>query len=97
LFGIGNVYLGSGEYRQSLQYYEQSLQILRTFGDPLGEGDILWTSALALDRLGDRPEAIDRAEAALKIYEAIESPHASKVRDQLAKWRGEDKASGEIG
>ena len=71
------------------------MQIAREIGDRLGEANALFNSALALDQLGDRPAAIARAEAALKIYEAIESPNASRVRDQLAKWRGEDKASGQ--
>lgn len=61
----------------------------------MGEANSLFSIALTLDQLGDRASAIARAEAALKIYESIESPYASEVRDQLAKWRGEDKASGQ--
>jgi len=43
---------------------------------------------LALDRLGERAQAIAHAETALKIYEQIEDPHAGMVRGQLAKWKG---------
>jgi hypothetical protein len=39
------------------------------------------------DVLGDRAQAIARAEAALRIYEAIEDPGAADVRAELAKWR----------
>jgi hypothetical protein len=42
--------------------------------------------ALALAKLGERKEAITHAEAALKIYETIESPDVEKVRKQLAEW-----------
>ena len=38
-------------------------------------------------KMGKRPEAIARAEAALRIYEQIESPDTEKVRTLLAAWR----------
>jgi hypothetical protein len=56
------------------------------------EASALFNSAQALNKLGDRSAAIVRAASALKIFEAIESPYASKVRDQLAEWRGEPNA-----
>ena len=94
---MGLAYNNLGEYRRAIEYHEQRLQITREIGDRLGEANSVWKGALALDQLGDRPAAIARAEAALKIFEAIESPAASKVRGWLAEWRGEDKAPGEIG
>jgi MinD-like ATPase involved in chromosome partitioning or flagellar assembly/tetratricopeptide (TPR) repeat protein len=95
LGNLGSAYYGLREYRRAIEYYEQRLQIAREIGDRQGEANALFNSAPALDQLGDRVAAIARAEAALKIYEAIEAPHAPKVRDQLAKWRGEDKAPGQ--
>ena len=44
--------------------------------------------SLALDKLGQRPEAIDHAKAALEIFEQIESPDAEKARQKLAEWQG---------
>jgi tetratricopeptide (TPR) repeat protein len=95
LCGLGLAYARFGEHRQAVEYLEQSLQIARTFGDRFGEATALFNSALAINQLGDRRAAVPRAEGALEIYDAIESPYASRVRDQLAKWRGEDKASGQ--
>jgi hypothetical protein len=46
-----------------------------------------------LDVLGDRRQAIDRAEAALQIREAIEDPNAAKVRAKLAEWRKAEAGS----
>jgi tetratricopeptide (TPR) repeat protein len=97
LGNLGLTYDSLGEPRRAVDYQEQSLEIFREIGDRLGEANALFNSALALDQLGDRGAAIARAEAALKIYEAIESPHAPKVRDELAKWRGEDQARGQGG
>jgi len=94
LGNLGAAYNNLGKYRRAIEYQEQSLQIAREIGDRPGEANALWNSALALDQLGDRPAAIVHAEAALEIYQAIESPYAAKTRDQLAKWRGGDKASG---
>ena len=47
----------------------------------------MYCSALASDKLGERVQAITRAEAALKILEAIEDPNAAKVRAKLGEWR----------
>ncbi|HMD86568.1 MAG TPA: hypothetical protein VKO18_17925 [Terriglobia bacterium] len=76
----------------SLIYKSQSCTlrqpaITREIGDRRGEGNALWNMSLALDKLGDRAQAIAHAEAALKIYEAIEDPNSAKVRAQLAQWR----------
>jgi len=95
LGNLGSAYYMLGEYRRAIEYYEQSLRIKGEIGDRLGEANSLFNIALVLDRLDDRSAAIARTEAALKIYEAIESPAAARARDQLAKWRGEDKASGQ--
>jgi tetratricopeptide (TPR) repeat protein len=94
LGNLGIAYRRLEEYRRAIEYQEQRLKIAREIGDRLGEGQALYNSALALDGMGDRPEAISRTEAALNIYEAIESPAAADARALLAKWRGEDKASG---
>ncbi|MBZ5628088.1 MAG: hypothetical protein LAO06_04395 [Acidobacteriia bacterium] len=64
---------------------------MREIGDRRGEGYSHWNMALALDKLGERAPAIARAEAALRIFEEIESPHAAKVRQQLAAWRNQQQ------
>ncbi len=69
-----------GETRRAIEYYEKALEIDREIGDRRGEGTDLWNLSLALDKLGDRAQAIALAEAALKIREQIEDPRADKVR-----------------
>jgi len=73
--------------RKAIEFHEQALVIVRELGDRRGEGNALWNSALALAQLGDRAQALARAAAALRIYEAIEDPNAAQVRAQLAQWR----------
>jgi tetratricopeptide (TPR) repeat protein len=89
LGNLGGAYYDLGEYRRAIGYLEQSLTIKHEIGDRMGEANSLYNSALALHQLGDRPAAILHAEAALEIYDALDSPYASGVRDQLAQWRGE--------
>jgi hypothetical protein len=43
--------------------------------------------AMALEKMGQRPEAIHRGEEALAILEAIEDPKAEMVRRKLDEWR----------
>ena len=77
-----------GEIRKAIDYYEQSLEIARKIEYRRGEGDALFNMSLALEKLGQRPEAIDHAKAALVIFEQIESPDAEKARQKLAEWQG---------
>ena len=67
-------------------------QIARETGDRRSEGNALWNMALALGQLEDRAQAMIHAEAALAIYEQIESPHADMVRNRLAEWKASDGA-----
>jgi len=89
LGNLGSAHFNLGEPGKSIEYYEQALVILRKIGDHISEGNALFNSALALDLLDNRTEAIARVEAALRIFEAIEAPTAAKVRAQLEKWRGQ--------
>ncbi|MCI0489661.1 MAG: tetratricopeptide repeat protein [Blastocatellia bacterium] len=86
---LGLAYRRLGEYRRAIEFHEQSLAIAREIGHRLGEGNALYNTSLALDKLGDRAEAIRLAEAALIIYESIEAPYAEVARNQLKEWRGE--------
>jgi tetratricopeptide (TPR) repeat protein len=84
LGNLGNRYADLGETTLALNSYNQQLSIARATGDPESEGNALWS--LALDKLGDRPQAITYAEAALKVYEQFEGPRVSQVRQQLSHW-----------
>jgi tetratricopeptide (TPR) repeat protein len=87
LGNLGLGYYALGEYRRAILFLKQRLVIAREIGDRLGEGDALYYSADTLDKLSNRDEAIRRLQAALAIYEQIESPRAEWARQQLAEWR----------
>jgi hypothetical protein len=60
----------------------------------MGEGNALWNSALALDGIGERAEAVRRAREALAIREAIGAKHlVEKTRAKLAAWGVADEGA----
>lgn len=89
LGSLGNAHADLGDARKAIEYCDLRLAIAREIGDRRGEGNALFNSALAHNSLGNRSEAIARAAAALAIYEAIESPHAARVRTALAELRAQ--------
>jgi len=97
LGNLGVAYLSLGRYYEANAYFEQSFVIATEIGDQRGRGYSLFNRAIILDREGNRDKAISLATASLDILQSLETPHATMVRDQLAEWRGEDKASGKIG
>ncbi|HXU38795.1 MAG TPA: tetratricopeptide repeat protein [Blastocatellia bacterium] len=87
---LGAVYDSLGDRSIARGYFTQHLAIARETGDQRGEGTALFNLSLSLNGLGDRAQAISHSEAALDIFEAIESPLAARVRDQLVKWLGQN-------
>ena len=89
LGNLGTAYFHLGELQRAIELYEQDLIITRELGDRHGEATVLFNIGLTLDELHARAKAIAHVEAALEIFEQIESPNAEKARAQLAEWRGE--------
>jgi tetratricopeptide (TPR) repeat protein len=90
LGNLGNAYAVLGETRRAIKFYGQQLAIAHEIGDRRGEGIALFNTGLALDKLGDRAQAMAHAEAALELFEHIESPYAAKVRAKIGRWRGQE-------
>ncbi len=87
LGAIGAMCAALGSDTQAVDYIEQHLAIACEIGDRSGEASASFNMALSLDSLDRRAEAIPLAEQALAIFEAIESPYAQQVRQQLTEWR----------
>ena len=86
LGNMGNAWAHLGEPRKAIEFYEQRLVIAREIGDRRGEGSSLFNSAGELKKMGDDGEALTRAQAALEIFIAIESPHAETAQKAIADW-----------
>ena len=91
LGNLGRAYDALGESSRAIEFYERQLLIAREIGHRRGEGIALWNMSLALNELGERDKAVAHAEAALKIFELIEHPSATEVREQLEEWRGQSE------
>jgi tetratricopeptide (TPR) repeat protein len=86
LNGLACAYIGLREYRRAVDYYERCLQIAQRIGQRHEEGEAHWGLSKLLDDLGDRPQAIKHAEAALRIKGDSGDKSADEVRAQLAAW-----------
>jgi len=93
LSNLGSAYYALGDARKAIEFYEEALVIDREIGDRRGEGNALWNMSLALNEMGNRVQAIECAKSALKVLEAIESPHTEKVKRKLHEW---EEASNQI-
>ena len=82
-----------GEARKAIEYYDQHLEIAREIGDRRGEGNALDNLGSIYAALGEVRQAIKLMEAALKIFEQIESPDIESPRKILAELRITDNGS----
>ncbi|HJR05737.1 MAG TPA: tetratricopeptide repeat protein [Pyrinomonadaceae bacterium] len=88
LGNLGMAYAQSGDTRRGIEFYKQHRDIAQEIGDRRGEGTAL-ANLGASYAVMDKPEiAIECMEAAVKIFEEIESPTANVVRGWLEKLRG---------
>ncbi|HEX8399477.1 MAG TPA: tetratricopeptide repeat protein [Pyrinomonadaceae bacterium] len=86
LGSLGSAYFRLGEYRKAIEYQEQSLQISREIGDRLGEGASLGNLGNAYFGLGDPKKACNLWGEAVTILEAIESPGADIIRQNIESY-----------
>jgi tetratricopeptide (TPR) repeat protein len=86
LGNLGNAYAALGEARKAIEFYEQSLVIKHEIGDRRGQGNTLFNMGLALYGLEEKDRAVGLVKQALAIFDAIESPAAERVRNQLGAW-----------
>jgi tetratricopeptide (TPR) repeat protein len=87
LISLGAAYIDLSETSHAVELFNQSLVIAREVGDRKTEGSALWNAAGALEALNNCAQAINYAEAALKIFELIEGPDVTRMRERLEEWR----------
>jgi len=71
LTGLGNSYLGIGEYEKAIEYYQQRLTLARNTRDPKGEAWALANIALAYKGMSNYNEAINCLQHSLEIVKKI--------------------------
>ncbi len=91
LGNLGSAYYTLGETSKAKNYYQKQFEITRGIGDKRGEGFALWGLAICYEKMDDPEKAINNAKEALKIFEQIESPSASTMRELISKWQNEEE------
>lgn len=86
LGNLGIAYDILGEYKKAIEYHEQSLQISKDIGDRQGEAQSLGNLGIAYFRLGEAKKACNLWKEALTILEAIESPDADIIRQNIESY-----------
>jgi len=71
LTGIGTAYQSLGQYKKSLPYHQQSLEIFRKHDNKIGESRALNDLGTANQNLGDYQKALEYHRQSLKIREKI--------------------------
>ena len=78
---IGQVYRKLGEPKKALEYYQQTLAILREVKDPSGEAVALSNIGLVYKDLNQTQQALDYFQQALPILQEINNNPLSVVED----------------
>lgn len=87
LTNLGEAYTAANEIELAVELLTQSFNINSQIGDVAGQATALFNLALALDKLGDRNQAIGQAQTALELFEIAEHPSTETVRRQLQEWQ----------
>ncbi len=90
---IGKARVRLGETRIAIECHSQQRQATREIGDRHTEGCALWNTDPAHDKLGNRLQAITRAEAARRIFEATGDAECASVQKQQAEWIEKTKST----
>jgi tetratricopeptide (TPR) repeat protein len=85
LGNLGNIHYSMKQLDEAIQYYEQALSISRGIGDRRNEAAWLDNLGGAYSRLGRTKDARLYFQQALTTFEAIGSPYADCVREQLSE------------
>ena len=89
LGSLGIVYKFLRCFEEAGKFYERQLAIARELGDRFGEAGAIYNLGLALYETSHSAQALIQAEAALGIFEQVSPPNAVRVREQIARWRGD--------
>ncbi|MEP7199687.1 MAG: tetratricopeptide repeat protein [Chloroflexota bacterium] len=96
LGNLGNAYRQIGDAPRALDCYAQALTLTQAVGDRGGEGNVRWLIALAYESQRDYTNAIENADAALQIIQAIAASDVDEVKKQIEEWKAEGSSSAKI-
>ena len=75
------------DYNGSLRFLDQALSLTRQVGDRHQEANLLWHQAIQRAELGQREQAIAKAEEAVALFKSLGRPQAASYGAYLQKYR----------
>lgn len=87
LNNLGIVYYNQGDNNRALEHYEKSLRLKTELGDREGQANSLNNIGFIHEQRRDPREALSYYERSLSLLEALESPRADVVRDNIERVR----------
>jgi len=87
LNNLGIVYYNRGDTARALESYQQSLEFKAEIGDREGQATTLNNIGFIHEGRGNPPEALDFYERSLNLLEALGSPRADVVRENIERVR----------
>jgi tetratricopeptide (TPR) repeat protein len=86
LTNLGEACIADGNARRAIDLLQKSFSITSQTGDLLGQANSLFYLSIALNKFGDRRQAVAQAKTALEYFETAQHPDAEKVREKLSEW-----------
>jgi tetratricopeptide (TPR) repeat protein len=77
-----------GNNELALEHYKEIVVIFHETGDVRNEGETYFATAVVLEKLGRRPDAIAAARSARHCWEPINDPRAPKAAKLVQEWAG---------
>ncbi len=91
---LGRAFWSLRDYPQAFACYEKALSLARQLKDRQHEAQILWGQAILHAELNQRQQTLDRAQAAVALFQNLHPPQARLLQAYLDKYRAE-QASGQ--
>ena len=88
LGNLGIAYATLGETRHAIEFFEQSLAIVREIGDRQGEAEASWNLGLALEELGELGRAAAMMQVRVDYLREIGHPDAEEAAAEVEALRG---------
>ncbi len=86
LANIGQAYNALEDSDRAIEYYEKAISILDELEPTPIKAMVLFNNSLLLYKIGNRLQAFNDAQLALKLFESLKHPYIGMVRRQLVTW-----------
>jgi tetratricopeptide (TPR) repeat protein len=84
---LGTVSWSLRDFHGALKFFDQALALARELGDRHQEANLLWQQGIQNAELGQREQAIAKAEESIALFKTLGRPQAASYGAYLQKYR----------